>query len=88
MSEVCGFADYFVIMSSLTPRHTDALQEEIESGVKGTGDPLLHREGSSGSGWVLLDYGDVVVHIFSAAEREYYRLENLWQSGNTIVRIL
>ena len=74
VGKVCGFADYFVIMSSLTARHTDALREEIESGLKGIGDDLLHREGSSGSGWVLLDYGTVVVHIFSAAERDYYRL--------------
>ncbi len=87
VSEVCGFADYFVIMSSLTPRHTEALREEIESGLKGIGDDLLHREGSSGSGWVLLDYGSVVVHIFSASERDYYRLESLWERGNTIVRM-
>ena len=87
VSEVCGFADYFVIMSSLTPRHTVALREEIESGLKGISDDLIHREGSANSGWVLLDYGSVVVHIFSAAEREYYRLENLWEHGNTILRI-
>ena len=87
VSEVCGFADYFVIMSSLTPRHTEALREEVESGLKGIGDDLLHREGSSGSGWVLLDYGSVVVHIFSASERDYYRLESLWEHGNTIVRM-
>ncbi len=87
VSEVCGFADYFVIMSSLTPRHTVALREEIESGLKGISDDLIHREGSASSGWVLLDYGSVVVHIFSAAERDYYRLESLWEHGNTIVRI-
>lgn len=87
VAEVCGFADYFVIMSSLTPRHTEALRQEIESGLKNSGLPMLHREGSAGSGWVLLDYGDIVVHIFSAPEREYYRLESLWQQGNTIVRV-
>ncbi len=87
VAEICGFADYFVIMSSLTPRHTEALRQEIESGLKDSDMPMLHREGSAGSGWVLLDYGDIVVHIFSAAEREYYRLESLWQQGNTIVRI-
>lgn len=87
VAEICGFADYFVIMSSLTPRHTEALRQEIESGLKDSGIPMLHREGSAGSGWVLLDYGDIVVHIFSASEREYYRLESLWQQGNTIVRI-
>lgn len=87
VAEICGFADYFVIMSSLTPRHTEALRQEIESGLKDSGITMLHREGSAGSGWVLLDYGDIVVHIFSAAEREHYRLESLWQQGNTIVRV-
>ena len=88
VAEICGFADYFVIMSSLTPRHTEALRQEIESGLKDSGIPMLHREGSAGSGWVLLDYGDIVVHIFSAPERDYYRLESLWHSGKTVVRIL
>ena len=87
VSKVCSFADYFVIMSSLTPRHTVALREEIESGLKGISDDLIHREGSASSGWVLLDYGSVVVHIFSVSERDYYRLESLWEHGNTIVRI-
>jgi len=84
---ICGFADYFVIMSSLTPRHTEALRQEIEIGLKTLGSAMLHREGSSGSGWVLLDYGNVVVHIFSPNEREYYQLDQLWSKGNTVVRI-
>ncbi|MEE9248219.1 MAG: ribosome silencing factor [Dehalococcoidia bacterium] len=85
--KVCGFADYFVIMSSLTSRHTEALRQEIETGLREDGVHMLHREGTSASGWVLLDYGDVVVHIFSPAERDYYRLDELWERASTVVRI-
>ena len=86
--KVCGFADYFVIMSSLTARHTEALRHEIESGLRDDGVHMLHREGTSASGWVLLDYGDVVVHIFSPEERDYYKLDELWERATTVVRIL
>ena len=85
--KVCGFADYFVIMSSLTSRHTEALRQEIETGLRDDGVHMLHREGTSASGWVLLDYGDVVVHIFSPEERDYYRLDELWERASTVVRI-
>ena len=87
VSEVCGFADFFVIMSSLTARHSEALRQEIESGLKSYGAAMLHREGSGSSGWILLDYGAVVVHIFSPEERDYYQLDRLWARGNTVVRI-
>ena len=87
MRQVCGFADYFVIMSSLTPRHTEALSREIQMGLEEMGASMLHVEGVGDSGWVLLDYGDVVVHIFSAAERDYYRLDELWSGATTVVRI-
>jgi ribosome-associated protein len=48
---------------------------------------LLHREGESESGWVLLDYGDVIVHLFSPDARPFYALEELWQAGTPVVRI-
>ena len=84
---VCGFADYFVICNARTRRHTEALCQEIISGLKEDGTRMLHMEGASDSGWVLLDYGDVIVHIFSLAEREYYQLDKLWENATTVVRI-
>jgi ribosome-associated protein len=47
----------------------------------------LHREGTPESGWVLIDYNDVIVHILSPEEREYYRLDELWKQANPVVRI-
>ncbi len=87
VGKVCSFADYFVIFNSETYRHTDALKQEIAKGLEEEGVRALHIEGSSDSGWVLLDYGDVVVHIFAKAERAYYRLDELWQDATTVVHI-
>ena len=85
--KICSFADYFVICSSETNRHSEALKEVITKGLKEMGGQMLHAEGDSSSGWVLLDYGDVIVHIFSRTEREYYQLDELWRDGTTVVRI-
>ena len=62
------FADYFVIMSAGSARQVSALQEDLEKGMKDVGVPLHHREGSPASGWVLLDFSDVIVHIFGEEE--------------------
>ena len=72
------FADYFVILSAGSTRQVSALQEDLEKGMKDVGVPLHHREGSADSGWVLLDFSDVIVHIFGEEEREHYQLDQLW----------
>lgn len=87
VGEVCSFADYFVIFNSETYRHTEALRQEIAKGLEEQGVRALHVEGDSDSGWVLLDYGDIIVHIFAKAERAYYRLDDLWKDATTVVRI-
>jgi len=84
---VCSFADYFVICSGDSPRQIDALREEIEHVLKKEGVRPHHYEGSIDSGWLLLDYGGIIVHIFASAEREFYRLEKLWGKASTLVRI-
>ena len=81
-------ADYFVICSGSSERQLTALTRDITDTVKKEEQLVpLHREGDASSGWVLLDYGDVVVHVFSPAEREYYRLEELWNAALPLVRI-
>ncbi len=82
------FADYFVIMTAGTGRQARALRDDMVKRLKLAGVILNNREGGRGdSGWVLLDFGDVIVHIFGAEQREYYRLEELWSKAPQVVRI-
>ena len=81
------FADYFVLTSALNARHMQALVEELDQGMELLRVALHHREGSPDSGWVLLDFGDVIVHLFLRAERERYGLEQLWQGAVPVVRV-
>ena len=81
-------ADYFIICSSGSERQTGAILKDLgEKVLEEFGRKTLRAEGRSDSGWVLLDYGDVVVHIFSPAQREFYNLEELWSAGTPIVRL-
>ena len=85
--EVASFADYMIIMSALTPRQTDALAEDLTTAAKASGLSLHHREGTANSGWLLLDFADVIVHIFDEEQRDHYRLDQLWKAARTVVRM-
>ncbi|MGC8837854.1 MAG: ribosome silencing factor [Anaerolineae bacterium] len=85
--EVSILADYFVLCSGTSARQLDALTEEVRQQARKAGARLLHLEGEPDTGWILLDYGDVVVHIFSPELRAYYRLEELWQDSNVLLRL-
>ena len=84
---VCSFADYFVICSAETERQIKTISDEIGQTLKKEGVLPLHREGTLDSGWLLVDFGDVIVHIFAPLEREYYRLDELWNNATPVVRI-
>jgi ribosome-associated protein len=84
---VCSFADYFVICSGETDRQIKAIRDEVGHALKKDGLPPHHYEGTINSGWILLDFGDVIVHIFAPAEREYYQLDSLWSQANLVVRV-
>ena len=84
---VAMFADYFVIASARTSRQIDAILASLDEEFKENKIKPLGREGLPDSGWVLLDYGDVVVHIFAPEERAYYDLEGLWHAAKPVVRI-
>jgi ribosome-associated protein len=84
---MCSFADYFVICAADAERQIRAVYDEIEQNLKREGVSPHHHEGTIDSGWLLLDYGDVIVHIFGASEREYYRLDELWHRAETVLRI-
>jgi ribosome-associated protein len=81
-------ADYFVICSGGSERQLQAIQRDIADALRNE-DHIrpAHIEGSPDSGWVLMDYSDVVVHIFSPAQRQYYNLEELWSAAHPVVRI-
>jgi ribosome-associated protein len=73
--------DYFVICSGQTDRQVRTIVEEVEKAVREMGERLVRREGDADSRWVLLDYVDVVIHVFAEEEREYYDLERLWRDA-------
>jgi ribosome-associated protein len=83
---VCSFADYFVICSGETERQIQAIWDEVEAELEEDGMKLYRREGTVDSGWVLLDYSDVIVHIFSPEKRAYYQLEALWDKAVPVLR--
>ena len=84
---VCSFADYFVLCSGDSERQIRAILDEVAHTLKREGIRPHHLEGTVDSGWLLLDFGDVIVHIFSPFEREYYQLDELWSQATPIVRI-
>src|SRR5579872_3850457 len=79
------FADYFVIMSGSGPLQLRALTDHIQERLKEAGVRPDHVEGSADDGWVLMDYGAVIVHIFRPEQREFYGLEQLWSDATTVV---
>jgi len=87
VDDICSFASYFVICSGESERQIAAIQGAIEETLKKEGLRPHHREGDLDSGWLLLDFGDVIVHIFAPAEREYYQLDELWSQAIPVVRI-
>ncbi len=84
---MCSFADYFVICSGESERQVKAIYDEVEHVLKKEGVLPHHREGTLDSGWLLLDFGDVIVHIFAPTERGYYQLDELWHEATPVVTI-
>jgi ribosome-associated protein len=83
-----NIADYFVLCTGNSDRQIKALAENVRQAMKDKFGKLpVSIEGEGASGWVLMDYGDVIVHIFGEAEREYYNLEGLWRNANVLVTI-
>jgi ribosome-associated protein len=76
-----AFTDYFVVCSGTNPRQIQAISDEVEERLERQGLSPTHVEGYKQAEWVLLDYVDFVVHIFSEKARKYYELERLWKSA-------
>jgi ribosome-associated protein len=81
LGEICSFTDYFLICTGTSTRHNQSIADHIEEILKRQGVRPLHIEGHTEGEWILLDYVDFVIHIFSARAREFYDLERLWRAG-------
>jgi ribosome-associated protein len=75
------YADFLVICSGTNERQLEAVADSVESSLRQAGQRLIGSEGGRGGRWVLLDFGDVVVHVFHQEERAYYDLEGLWSDA-------
>ncbi len=85
LREVTSFTDYFVICTAATARQGHAICDEIERGLKEElGERPVSLEGYNPGEWILMDYGDFLVHIFTSAARSFYDLERLWRHAKTI----
>ncbi len=78
LKEISSLADYFIICSGTSDRHVQAVANHIEISLKKKGSLALGIEGVREGKWALLDYDDVIIHVFQEKEREFYDLENLW----------
>jgi ribosome-associated protein len=85
---IASFTDYFVIASGTSTRMLQSLSNQVGREIKTEFHKTVQPQGNADSGWIVLDYGDVVVHLFSPEQRDYYRLEDLWADGNIILRLM
>ncbi len=87
ISKVSTFTDVFVIATADNPRQMQALIESLDTDLRDDGIRPVRKEGAPDSGWVLIDFGDAIVHLFSREQRAYYQLEELWAQGVSVVHI-
>src|SRR6478735_1960284 len=84
VQRIIGWTDYLVIATGGSQRQMASVADEINSRMKAIGDKPLAFDGYESGGWMVLDYGDVVVHLFDEEKREYYQLERLWEDAPRI----
>lgn len=84
LTGVTTFADYFVICTGANQRQVQAIGDEVALQLKEAGELPNSMEGYTQAEWVLLDYGDLLIHVFSTKAREYYGLERLWRNARTV----
>ena len=84
IDEVSSLADYFLICTGTSNTHVKTLCDYAEYAMEQLGEPMLGREGHRGNAWELLDYGSVVVHVFTEEARAFYNLERLWADAEVV----
>jgi len=88
MQNLTLLADYYILCDGTSKRQIDAITDALLEDLKKAGTRKVLVEGTAESGWVLVDFGSVIVHIFSPNKRAYYQLEDLWQEAPIVVRML
>ena len=86
ISTVSTIADYFVIATGNSNSQVSAMVENVEEQIHKNGFAMKKREGNGNSPWILLDYADVIVHVFDKENRSFYNLEHIWHDGKEIMR--
>jgi ribosome-associated protein len=84
LREITSFADFFLICTGANQRQIQAICDEIEKSLKEHGERPINVEGYGNAEWVLMDYGDLVVHVFSPQARSYYDIERLWRDAKAV----
>ena len=84
LREIASFTDYFVIVSGANERQVQAISDEVYEQLKKAGSPAARVEGYKTAEWILLDYGDFVVHVFEQKARKFYDLERLWRESKRV----
>jgi ribosome-associated protein len=87
LSELTTLADYFVIASGNSERQLDAIADGVIGGLRDEKVRPFGREGTPASHWVLIDYGGVILHVFTPPERDFYQLERHWSEAKTVLRV-
>lgn len=82
--KISPVTDFFVICSGRSNTQIRAIAESVMEAVSGLGQRYLRKEGNEDAGWVLIDFGDAVVHVFDEREREFYKLESLWKDAEKL----
>jgi ribosome-associated protein len=84
IADISVLADYFVIATGTSSTHVNSLADEVEFKLKELGLEARHKEGYNSNSWILLDYGSVVVHVFTPESRSFYDLDRLWRDGENL----
>ncbi len=84
MHDVVNFCDFFVIATGTSTRHAQSIAEGVIEGFEGVGAKVSRKEGFKEGVWVLVDFGNVVVHVFEKETREFYGLDHLWQDAKPV----
>lgn len=88
MRNITLLSDYFILCDGSSTRQIQAVVDELLEKLKKSGSKQAIVEGTPESGWMLVDFGSVIAHIFSPAQREFYQLEDLWREAPIVVKIL